>query len=216
MKFFFTLFAFMCVYRCSAVDIMPELKRNILDFGYRVNFKYEEMVSYSFDRFYVVTKYELLKVEDLKLTTVPFDFKCSYLTSRNHTQPFSYFPKPLAYFQKIVSYVEFYKKQIGYYNCTAYKILKNKIGLILFTYPKDRRHKRVIIGFYIRRHCIKHYRFAINDTRSNFLNEQNQNCSRSQAFAKVTYHGFFKCEGKCYPNTQLELFWKILLLTIFY
>ena len=44
-----------------------------------------------------------------------------------------------------------------------------------------------------------------NDTRSNFLKEQNQNCSRPQAFAKVTYHGFFKCEGKYYPNTQLEI-----------
>ena len=40
-----------------------------------------------------------------------------------------------------------------------------------------------------------------NDTRSNFLKEQNQNCSRPQAFTKVTYHGFFKCEGKCYPNS---------------
>ena len=55
-----------------------------------------------------------------------------------------------------------------------------------------------------------------NDTRSNFLKEQNQNCSRPQAFAKVTYHGFLKCEGKCYPNTQLELCWKMLLLTIFH
>ena len=44
-----------------------------------------------------------------------------------------------------------------------------------------------------------------NDTRSNFLKEQNQNCSRPQAFAKITYHGFFKCEGKCYPNFQLEI-----------
>ena len=34
--------------------------------------------------------------------------------------------------------------------------------------------------------------FSIN--RTNYL-------SKPQAFAKVTYHGFFKCEGKCYPNT---------------
>ena len=44
-----------------------------------------------------------------------------------------------------------------------------------------------------------------NDTRSSFLKEQNQNCSRPHTFTKVTYHGFFKCEGKCYPNTQLEI-----------
>ena len=60
------------------------------------------------------------------------------------------------------------------------------------------------------------FKLSNNDIGSNFLNEQNQNCSRPQSFAKVTYHGFFKCEGKCYPNTQLELCWKILSLTIFY
>ena len=62
----------------------------------------------------------------------------------------------------------------------------------------------------------KHSRLTINDTRSYFLNEQNQNSSKPQAFAQFTYHGFFKCEGKCYPNTQLELCWKILFFTIFY
>ena len=41
------------VYDGSAVDIMPELKRNILNFGYEVNFKYEGMFSHSFDRFYI-------------------------------------------------------------------------------------------------------------------------------------------------------------------
>ena len=55
-----------------AVDIMTELKRNILNFGYGVNFKYEGMLSHSFDRLYVVTKFKLPKVEDLRLTTVQF------------------------------------------------------------------------------------------------------------------------------------------------
>ena len=61
---------FMCVYDSSAIDIMPKLKRNIFNFGYGVNFKYEGMLSHSFDRFYVVTKFELPRVEDLKLTTI--------------------------------------------------------------------------------------------------------------------------------------------------
>ena len=30
---------------------MPELKRYILNFGYGINFKYEEMLAHSFDRF---------------------------------------------------------------------------------------------------------------------------------------------------------------------
>ena len=75
---------------------MPELNRNNLNFGYGLNFKYEGMLSHSFDRFYVVTKFELPKVEDLRFTAVQLDSKCSYVTSRNVTQPSSYFPKLLA------------------------------------------------------------------------------------------------------------------------
>ena len=36
----------------SPVSIMPELKQNILRFGYGVNFRYEGMLPHSFDRFY--------------------------------------------------------------------------------------------------------------------------------------------------------------------
>ena len=32
------------------------------------------MLAHSFDRFYVVTKFEMPKIEDLKLTTFTFDF----------------------------------------------------------------------------------------------------------------------------------------------
>ena len=73
----FCLFA--CVYDSLAVDIMLELKRNILNFGYGVNFTYKGMLSHLFDRFYVVTKFELPGVEDLKFTTIDFDSNCSYL-----------------------------------------------------------------------------------------------------------------------------------------
>ena len=44
-----------------------ELQRNILKFGYRINYKYVTKISHSFDRFYVVTKFELPKVQDLQL-----------------------------------------------------------------------------------------------------------------------------------------------------
>ena len=52
----------------SAVSIMPELKHNILRFGYGVNFRYEGMLAHSFDTFYVVTRIEIPKVSDLNLT----------------------------------------------------------------------------------------------------------------------------------------------------
>ena len=44
---------------------MSGLKRNILNFGYRINFKYEEMLVESFDRVYVGTKFILPSVSDL-------------------------------------------------------------------------------------------------------------------------------------------------------
>ena len=52
---------------------MPECKKNVFNFGYRANFKYEGMLSHSFDRVYVVTKFEMPKIEDLKLTTFTSD-----------------------------------------------------------------------------------------------------------------------------------------------
>ena len=90
------------VYDCSAVDIMPELKKNIWNFGYEVNFKYEGMLSHSFDRFYIVTKFELPKTKDLKLAAFGFDFECSYA---NHTTTSNTnYAKLLNYCIKIVPY----------------------------------------------------------------------------------------------------------------
>ena len=77
--YLFLLLLFDCVYECSLVDIMPELKQNILNFGYGVNFNYEGMLSHSFDRFYVVKKFKLPKIEDLHLLTIQFDSTFNYL-----------------------------------------------------------------------------------------------------------------------------------------
>ena len=46
-----------CICRYTSVDIMAELKKNVLNFGYGINFKYEGMLVHSFDRFYVITKF---------------------------------------------------------------------------------------------------------------------------------------------------------------
>ena len=63
----------------SAVSIRPELKQNVLGFGYRVNFRYEGMLAHSFDRFYVVTRIEIPKVLHLNLTVFQFDYNCSHV-----------------------------------------------------------------------------------------------------------------------------------------
>ena len=106
------------VYDCSAVDIMPELKKNILNFGYGVNFKYKGMLSHSFQRFDSVTKFELPKTKDLRLATFKFDFECSYA---NHTTTSNTnYVKLLNYCMKIAPYARLYQRQIQYYNKTAY------------------------------------------------------------------------------------------------
>ena len=100
-----------------AIDTMPETKKNILNFGYGVNLKYEGMLSHSFERFYVVTKFKMLKAQDLRLTTFSFDLTCKHLNISNH-----YVQRYIKHCKGITPYVQFYKKQIEYYNHTAYGI----------------------------------------------------------------------------------------------
>ena len=50
-----------------------ERQNNILKFGYGINYRYMGRVSHSFERFYVIAKFELPKVQDLQFTTIPYD-----------------------------------------------------------------------------------------------------------------------------------------------
>ena len=110
-----------------AVDVMPELKKNVLNFQYDANFKYKGMLTHSFDRFYVVAKYEIPKVEHLQFTTFSFHLTCNYL----NISKTSYLSRYIRHCRRIAPYVKFYKQQIDYYNWTTYNILQNEIGLIL-------------------------------------------------------------------------------------
>ena len=49
-----------------ATNTMPETQQNVLNFRYSANFKYKGMLTHSFDRLYVVTNFEMPKIEDLK------------------------------------------------------------------------------------------------------------------------------------------------------
>ena len=77
----FLLILIVLVCGTSTVSIMPELKHNILRFRYGVNFRYQGMLSHSFDRFYAVTKIEIPKVLDLNLTLFQFDYNCSHVVN---------------------------------------------------------------------------------------------------------------------------------------
>ena len=94
---------------------MSELKKNVLNFGYGVNFKYEGMLTHSFDRLYVVAKYEIPKVEHLQFTTFAFDQTCNHLNISEK----SYLLRYIKHCRRIAPYVKFYKQQIDYYNQTA-------------------------------------------------------------------------------------------------
>ena len=101
---------------------MPELKRNILNFGYRITFKYGGMLSHSFHTFHVVTKCVLLAIEDLKPLPIKFGSTCSYLDVdiNKSNFPTQYLPNIKKLCKKIILFIDFYKKQIDYYNLTAY------------------------------------------------------------------------------------------------
>ena len=119
----------------SAVSIMPELKQNVLRFGYRVNFRYEGMLAHSFDRFYVVTRIEIPEVSDLNLTVFQFDYNCTHVKNIEKDTRFKV-PDMIrnmfnVYCRNIIPYMYLYKHQVEYYEKTVYNILEKDIGMIL-------------------------------------------------------------------------------------
>ena len=123
------------------------LKKHLKDtkrhFGYGANFKYEGMLTHSFDRFYVVAKYEIPKVEHLQFTTFSFDLTCNHL----NISKTNYLLRYIRHCRRITPYVKFYKQQIDYYNRTTYNILQNEIGLILPSFNnRKKRFLTTILG----------------------------------------------------------------------
>ena len=68
MKIYILFCIIVIVYKGASIEIRPKLQRNILNFGYGINYKYEGMLAHSFDRFYVVTKFMLPTIGDLKFS----------------------------------------------------------------------------------------------------------------------------------------------------
>ena len=57
MLLYFITILVLSLCKAFTIDVMPELKKNMLNFRYGANFKYEGMLTHSFNRFYIVTKY---------------------------------------------------------------------------------------------------------------------------------------------------------------
>ena len=99
------------------------------------------MLVHSFDRFYVVTKFILPSIKDLRFCKLNYDSTYAYLAEKHgHTAEGKKYILDLpAYCRKIKPYVDYYKQQIKSYNDIAHHILKNEIDLILSQLPTNQK-----------------------------------------------------------------------------
>ena len=105
------------------------------------------MLAHSFDRFYVVIKFILPTINDLKFSTINFDETYEYLQEKNgcNREAKEYISDLRVYCKKIVPFIHYYREQISSFNCKVHYILMNEISLILLNLPKIRKEKRGII-----------------------------------------------------------------------
>ena len=133
MKIFMLFCVIFQFYFGATIESRPELQRNILNFGYGINYKYEGMLAHSFNTFYVVTKFMLPMIGDLKFSKLNFDYACMYMIKEYapNTDSRKYLLELKTYCNKIKPFVTYYSKLIQSYNKTAHNILENEIRLLL-------------------------------------------------------------------------------------
>ena len=124
------------------IKIKPKLKRNILNFGYGINYKYEGMLAHSFDRFYVVAKFILPTIGDLKFSKLDFDDTCAYMENKfvHITESRKYMLELKAFCNKIKPFVIYYNKLIKSYNNNTHNILEKEIKLLLPQVKRKQKH----------------------------------------------------------------------------
>ena len=123
------------------MEIKLELQRNILKFGCRINYKYEAMLA----SFYVITKFVLPILNDLKLSPIRYDKECNYLRNldnQDDDQIKENLRDLIFYCSKVRPFMTLYKMQIISHNLTAHKILKNEVNVILPKFHRECRNKR--------------------------------------------------------------------------
>ena len=102
------------------------------------------MLAHLFYRFYIITKFILPSIEDIKFSKLNYDHTCMYMNKEY--APNTDFRKKLSelktYCNKIKPFVSYYRKLINSYNKTAHNILENEIKPLL---PQICRQKCGII-----------------------------------------------------------------------
>ena len=91
------------------------------------------MLPHAFDRFYVVTKFMLPMIGDLKFSKLNFDYTCAYMENKyaQNTESKRCMLELKAFCNKIRPFVTYYNKLINSYNNTAHNILEKEIKLLL-------------------------------------------------------------------------------------
>ena len=117
----------------DSIKFNPELQKNILKFGYGINYKYEGMLAHSFDRFYIVMKFMLPSMGGIKFSNLNFDHSCAYMNKKYapNMDSSKYLAELNTYCNKIKPFVSHYSKLIKSYNATVYNILENEIRPLL-------------------------------------------------------------------------------------
>ena len=125
---------------CNCIKFDPELQKNILKFGYGTNYKYEGMLTHSLDRFYIITKFILPPMGDIRFLQLTFDDSCSYMNKEYmpNTDSSKYLKELKTYCIKLKPFISYYSKLIKSYNSTVYDLLENKIKLLLPDKPRQK------------------------------------------------------------------------------
>ena len=120
-------------------QIKLELKKNILNFGHGINYKYDGMLAHSFDRFYAVTKFISPSIGDMNFSKLNYDDTCFLCNKNIHNADTKKHMLDLIMFcKKIKPFVIYYKRLIKSYNNTTHNILKMK-ELILPQVPRKQK-----------------------------------------------------------------------------
>ena len=87
------------------------------------------MLALLFDRFYIVMKFMLPSVKDIKFSNLNFDESCIYMNKKYapHMDSSKYLSELQMYCNKIKLFVSYYSKLIASYNTTVHNIVVNKI-----------------------------------------------------------------------------------------
>ena len=98
------------------------------------------MLMHSFNRFYIITKFILPSIGDIKFLQLNFDDSCSYM-NKEYTPSMDsskYLQELKMYCNKLKPFISYYSKLIDSYNNTVHDLLENKIKPLLPNEPRQK------------------------------------------------------------------------------